>query len=47
MILPHSSGFTRRQLVNRLVGILHDCLKTGTPYDEATARSQQAHAPAA
>jgi transposase len=26
-----------RQLANRLVGILHGSLKTGTPYDEATA----------
>jgi len=26
-----------RQLANRLVGILHGCLKTGTCYDEATA----------
>ncbi|WP_049795946.1 IS110 family transposase [Frankia sp. EAN1pec] len=26
-----------RQLANRLVGILHGCLKTATPYDEATA----------
>jgi len=26
-----------RQLANRLVGILHGCLKTGTTYDEATA----------
>jgi transposase len=26
-----------RQLSNRLVGILHGCLKTGTPYDEHTA----------
>jgi hypothetical protein len=26
-----------RQLANRLVGILHGCLKTRTPYDEATA----------
>lgn len=26
-----------RQLSNRLVGILHGCLKTGTCYDEATA----------
>ncbi len=25
-----------RQLANRLVGILHGCLKTHTPYDEAT-----------
>ncbi|HEY0496575.1 MAG TPA: IS110 family transposase [Kutzneria sp.] len=28
-----------RQLANRLVGILHGCLKTGTVYDEATAWS--------
>jgi transposase len=28
-----------RQLANRLVGILHGCLKTGTPYSEATAWS--------
>ena len=28
-----------RQLGNRLVGILHGCLKTGTLYDEATAWS--------
>jgi hypothetical protein len=26
-----------RQLDNRLVGILHGCLKTGTPYDENIA----------
>jgi transposase len=26
-----------RQLANRLVGILHGCLKTATPYDEDTA----------
>ena len=26
-----------RQLANRLVGILHGCLKTRTPYNEATA----------
>jgi hypothetical protein len=26
-----------RQLANRLVGILHGCLKTGTKYDERTA----------
>ncbi|MFD5463877.1 IS110 family transposase [Kitasatospora sp. NPDC127059] len=36
-----------RQLANRLVRILHGCLKTGTPYDEATAWSQRAHALAA
>jgi hypothetical protein len=28
-----------RQLANRLVGILHGCLKTRTPYDEHTAWS--------
>jgi hypothetical protein len=28
-----------RQLANRLVGILHGCLKTGTHYDETTAWS--------
>lgn len=30
-----------RQLANRLVGILHGCLKTGTLYNEATAWPQQ------
>jgi transposase len=30
-----------RQLANRLVGILHGCLKTRTLYDEATAWPQQ------
>ncbi|WP_405853894.1 IS110 family transposase [Streptomyces sp. NBC_01515] len=32
-----------RQLGNRLVGILHGCLKTRTPYDEATAWSHHAY----
>ena len=36
-----------RQLANRLVGILHGCLKTGTPYDEATAWSHHLTTPAA
>ena len=31
-----------RQLANRLVGILHGCLKTRTPYNEATAWPQHA-----
>ena len=31
-----------RQLANRLVGILHGCLKTGTLYDETTAWSHHA-----
>lgn len=38
-----------RQLANRLVGILHGCLKTGTRYDETTAcnhRTQDQHAAA-
>ncbi|MFD1719901.1 IS110 family transposase [Georgenia deserti] len=35
-----------RQLANRLVGILHGCLKTGTPYDEATAWAHEHHAAA-
>ena len=30
-----------RQLANRLVGILHGCLKTGTSYDEETAWPQR------
>ena len=30
-----------RALANRLVGILHGCLKTRTPYDEATAWSHR------
>lgn len=36
-----------RQLANRLVGILHGCLKTGTLYDEATAWSHHTKSPAA
>jgi len=36
-----------RQLGNRLVGILHGCLKTGTPYNEATAWSHHQPNPAA
>jgi transposase len=34
-----------RQLANRLVGILHGCLKTGTHYDEATAWPHRAESP--
>jgi hypothetical protein len=30
-----------RALANRLVGILHGCLKTSTPYDETTAWAHQ------
>jgi hypothetical protein len=32
-----------RQLANRLVGILHGCPKTGTPYNEHTAWSRGGH----
>jgi len=34
-----------RKLANRLVGILHGCLKTRTPYDEATAWPRQEKIP--
>lgn len=36
-----------RQLANRLVGILHGCLKTGTLYDETTAWSHHVTSSAA
>ena len=36
-----------RQLANRLVGILHGCLKTGTLYDETTAWSHHLNSTAA
>ncbi|MFI1290633.1 IS110 family transposase [Streptomyces sp. NPDC020792] len=36
-----------RQLGNRLVGILHGCLKSRTLYDEASAWSHHAYTPAA
>ncbi|MFI6493529.1 IS110 family transposase, partial [Streptomyces sp. NPDC050564] len=36
-----------RQVGNRLVGILHGCLKTRPLYDEATAWSHHAHLHAA
>jgi transposase len=36
-----------RQLANRLVGIMHGCLKTGTPYNEATAWSHHLNEAAA
>ena len=36
-----------RQLANRLVGILHGCLKTGTAYDETTAWSHHLNTAAA
>jgi hypothetical protein len=34
-----------RRLVNRLVGILHGCLKTRTLYDEATAWGHRENLP--
>ena len=36
-----------RQLANRLIGILHGCLKTRTRYDEATAWSHRVEKAAA
>jgi transposase len=36
-----------RRLANRLAGILHGCLKTGQPYDEATAWSHRSRHAAA
>jgi hypothetical protein len=36
-----------RQLANRLVGVLHGCLKTRTPYDETTAWSHHLNQAAA
>ena len=41
----HNSAL--RQLANRLVGILHGCLKTGIRYDETTAWSHHAQSVAA
>ena len=38
----HGTQPALRQLANRLVGILHGCLKTGTLYDETTAWSHHA-----
>ena len=43
--LDHDAAL--RALSNRLVGILHGCLKTGTLYDEATAWSHRAKLPGA
>jgi len=43
--LDHDAAL--RALSNRLVGILHGCLKTGTLYNEATAWSHRVKLPAA
>ncbi len=43
--LDHDAAL--RALSNRLVGILHGCLKTGTAYDEATAWSHRVKLPGA
>ena len=43
--LDHDAAL--RALSNRLVGILHGCLKTGTLYDEATAWSHRVKLPGA
>jgi transposase len=42
--IGHNSAL--RQLANRLVGILHGCVKTGTRYDETTAWSHHHQAAA-
>ena len=42
----HEHEDALRRVAGRLTGILHGCLKTGTPYDEATAWAHRA-APAA
>ncbi|MFI1354466.1 hypothetical protein ACH4TV_12900 [Streptomyces sp. NPDC020898] len=44
--VSRTAFYALRQLGNRLVGILHGCLKTRTLYDEATAWSHHAHTPA-
>ena len=41
--LQHSDAL--RRLANRLVGILHGCLKTRTLYDEATAWGHRENLP--
>ena len=43
--LPATTG-ALRQLANRLVGILHGCLKTHTLYDETTAWAHHSSAAA-
>ncbi|WP_262705100.1 MULTISPECIES: hypothetical protein [Streptomyces] len=46
-ILTEAGTPALRQVGNRLVGILHGCLKTRTHYDEATAWSHHTHPHAA
>jgi transposase len=41
----HEHNDALRRLANRLVGILHGCLKTGTLYDEATAWGHRQNLP--
>jgi transposase len=41
----HEHNDALRRLANRLVGILHGCLKTGTLYDEATAWGHRENLP--
>ena len=41
----HEHNDALRRLANRLVGILHGCLTTGTPYDEATAWGHRENMP--
>ncbi len=39
----HGHNDALRRLANRLVGILHGCLKTRTPYNEDTAWAHRHH----
>jgi Transposase/Transposase IS116/IS110/IS902 family len=41
----HEHEDALRRVAGRLTGILHGCLKNGTPYDEATAWGHRAEAP--
>jgi hypothetical protein len=41
----HQHNDALRRLANRLVGILHGCLKTRTVYDEATAWGHRENLP--
>jgi hypothetical protein len=34
---PHTAKTARRKLANKLVGILHGCVVSGTAYDESRA----------
>jgi hypothetical protein len=46
-ITRQSGNAALRQVGNRLVGILHGCLKTTSPYNETTARAHRSQHAAA